>query len=286
MLRTGTDNRTPEEKNRDEQNSSILGAIEQGKNELVELGATKKRVAAELEAVTGDLSVMKTEKEALAKEISDMKKARETETQSLFDFKEEMAVKRVDIIAAMPDEKAAIDALEAKKAPIQSEINRLSKIQFDAQDTLKFYQKKVSEIKVELEVLSKQFDAKKAEFASITTDVEARKVEFADFESKKAELQILNDGIENRKVFLSNLNKQVVEREVDLTNANNACLKAAEELGKTQAQAIKEKEEMDVKARNLQLLEQRVDTKIDLFKQYKDKFSVDELARMKIDTNL
>lgn len=283
--------RTPEEIERDEHHAAILSAISSGEAQLVEVGAAKKRVAAESKEFEASNVSLRKEESDLKKSIADLKIKLETSQKEYDQWVTDHETKKAEMTASLPDHAASLAELEEKKAPIQAEISRLSSIQLDSQKSLASWNEKVTAAEKEFSTLEFNIETAKASLNPVTVEsiawqVENKKGELKTLTIKVTEAENLAAGIENRREVLSTVNKDISDAEVKFASLKTEIVTAQGELKTLEDSFAKRNEDIDQKIKGLAILEQRVDSKFDIFKQYKEKFLVDELARMKINPEI
>lgn len=91
---------------------------------------------------------------------------------------------------------------------------------------------------------------------------------------KLAYTQLMND--------IDMLSKALSVKEQEIRDQNNMLSELQKKAADHTLAMNKKTEEVNERVRNLSVLDQRIDEKMDILKQYKAKFSVDELAKMKV----
>lgn len=133
-------------------------------------------------------------------------------------------------------------------------------------------------------------------------DIEKCKIEYNDFVSKinvltqevvplRQEIKEINDskaGLENDIVELhreTDNQAAIIVNNRLIIDGHNILIASKEEEIKALVESKSGKEaEINEKIKNFGLLEQRIDKKMELFREYREKFTVDELSQMKFDT--
>jgi chromosome segregation ATPase len=240
--------------------SAVLAEITAAENALAQIGLSKRRVY-----------MLKLKHDNIAKEFEQ--------------FQKETEDKKKSLLAGLPDEVKILADLETKKLPIQAEITRLSGIQFESQKSLSIVTAEYEARQKDSDLIAKQNDEAKNLLLTLNDRVEKKKAELLGLtnaiESAHAKIQEAAKANET----LSTVNKTIQDAEAKHVEARNKIATAESELA-----AIKEKHsstvaDTDAKIKTLAILEKRVDEKIEIFKQYKEKFSVDELSKIKINTD-
>jgi chromosome segregation ATPase len=265
--------------------SAVLAEITAAENALAQIGLSKRRVSDEMDAIKKDIELSRLEKSKLENEVYMLKLKHDNIAKEFEQFQKETEDKKKSLLAGLPDEVKILADLETKKLPIQAEITRLSGIQFESQKSLSIVTAEYEARQKDSDLIAKQNDEAKNLLLTLNDRVEKKKAELLGLtnaiESAHAKIQEAAKANET----LSTVNKTIQDAEAKHVEARNKIATAESELA-----AIKEKHsstvaDTDAKIKTLAILEKRVDEKIEIFKQYKEKFSVDELSKIKINTD-
>lgn len=246
----------------------------------------KKRLNTEIEAVTEDIKKGKitieennekvhTTNELVIKANESLRKAQQ-DLETFIKESDSMKTELTEDLKKLSREKTALtlsiesankNHQDSKKVKEQ-EILDLQKKKDDLELEIPKYETKESNLIKSIDKLSSSL-------------IEARN-DLKDTEDKKSKAQTsLNDLMgeaESQKKVIDN-NKSIIEK-------HNITISEKQEQEKSLISSMETREtDINEKSKNLALLEVRVDQKIDLFRQYKEKFTVDELSQMKFDTS-
>lgn len=266
--------------------SAALASIAAAHTEIAEAGETKKRVLSETEQARKEAADARLDASKAAQELKDIKKRQEDALAGFEAFKSDIEAKKIALTASLPDVDKALADLEAKKQPIRDEIQRLSNIQLDSQSSLAEFNVKVQRAKDELGKVQIDLAADNAEIAVLAPKISQAKIDLAELEEKNRELATITAGIDTRRGILFSVNKDLMDAENKLIGTNAEIEKARKDLEGVAMEKAAENAKADERMKALSSLEARVDAKIEIFKQYKDKFTVDELAKMKVNPDL
>lgn len=284
--RENTTQKSEEGKKHDEDHSAVLSAISEAKQELAQLGRDKAAIVSSISQLESDRKIAVGLNKAIEDDRRTVSNKYFAEKRDFEAFVAEHIEKKASMTASLPDVDAALAELEAKKVPIRSEIDRLSKLQLEAQESLKVWQDKVSTAEENVRTLTAEIEELERKHGALNTWIEHSQDQVKALEVKKAEHDSIVAGIETRGGILADTNKKITEAENRLITTNSDVEAARAELVKVEEEKKKVIEDADARMKTLATLEARVDGKIEVFKQYKEKFTVDELARMKIDTKV
>lgn len=298
MLGKKNTTKDPEIESKEGQLNDISEGIRTGQLDLVQLGSDKKRVAQEIAdmktahdadllkaesesrqkvtELTADIKTMGDKAVVLYKEIDNLTKEKSDLTLEIEPLKEENK-KQTNLLTTIKDSiqplleqktalgdevtvlKTSIAMLTTQKGNLETDIVTLSSDKETLGD-------KINNQNIILET------AKSSEILSMQNRLghEAKIIELVD------QLDLKTKELANIQTPLADLKKEVGE----LTASKESTLK---EISDKKSATDADTEEKKIA---LTTLEARVDEKIRIFKEYKAQFAVDELAKMKINTDL
>jgi chromosome segregation ATPase len=279
-------NINPEEKKLNTDYSAILASINSANIELAEIGKNKKRVLAETKEAIEESNKARQEAQNAAKTLEETKTKRNTALAEFKEFMSELSAKKEAMIASLPDVDTALADLEKLKAPIQASIDKLVKNKAEAQTSLDKINESIRIAKETETEIKKNIEDLVHSAKKLTSLIGTKKSEIIKLE-KDAELyKNLEEGIKTHTETLAEINNKVIEASKELSSINSRIKTAHSELEKEIYEKEKTVLEANQTMKTLGSLEARIDAKIEIFKQYRDKFSVDELAKMKVSREL
>lgn len=287
MRRQSTSSYDPESEGARQERDSIAGDRNRLQEEMLSLAKTKQRLEKEIEEG----------KVHLENELSHNREKVERELQ------------RLD--RDLSDNKKNVAALEIIKQGLLNENKGLESVGLELKD----HNKKQDLLKREIDgkvlnlvndkvIIEDQIDASKKELEKTNKDkikleevifsLESRKTDLHnDISGLSVKLDEVNFSLRNNEKNLTNAQEKLKPIIFELTEKNNELQVLNGKLTDIQKQVedhsasmAKSESEISEKKGNLALLEQRVDEKLELFSRFKEKFTVDELAKMKTHANL
>ena len=298
MLNQNKTTQDPEKVEKENELKNLTDAITVAKNELTQVCDDKKRV-------TQEIADLKTEHEnGLRKSEAE---SQQKLTQITLDVEEKIK-ERIDLEKEVEDLTKQKTVLEIENAPLVEE----NKKQNDLLKTVKGQVQETLKIKT---TLGDDVTGLRTEIATLTTtksnletDISVHSTTKSSLEDKITTHNTTLNGVKEATKTTENL-KSTLEKEVEnltglitskteeLANIQNPLAdlkKEVSDLQSTKDGILKEisdkkltlEQETEEKTSALQILEKRVDEKLDIFKQYKSKFSADQLETIKKQTGL
>lgn len=251
--------------------------------EVLSLADTKKKLLADIETAKTDLQT-----ELERRDAQDGEKLKMLDTlidNKRAEFKQVIA----DVESAKVEHDSWIEAgkiaqdfniaRNKERIQLEADVANLVKEKTEVESNLSVGNEQIGildnqgvSLESEISVLQGKKDSLSKEVVTLTTEVSDLEVSILSLKDTEQEIQ---KNIAELKISIEGKNTEFVEASTKLVDIKNE-ISGQEEL------FAKKDEEMNEKAKNLSLLEQRVDERIDLLKRYKEKFTVDELSRMKI----
>lgn len=270
----------------EEEHAVISGEITAAKNELVEVGKTKKEIEATIVEAQEKKKALIDEKQALEKQIADLKATRDNELADHEVFLKTIANKKESLQNDLPDTKAVLADLESQKYPIQKEITDLKIERESVSKELNLLRVECDSKKEESHIFDADIQAKSVRLGDLNVEVVNKNITVLNLDKKKAEHDDYVARIGTSIEVISANQKKIDEQEARLASLRTETAQAETHLVEVKAETTKTTEEANAKIRTLSLLENRVDGKLEIFKAYKEKFTVDDLAKMKINPDI
>lgn len=275
-----------EEKKLTDEHAHILAGINAAQNELIELGVTKKRVQSEKDEIEKEISSLTEKKEEIEKELQVLEVKRKNNLADHEVFQKTIANKETALRAGLPDATKIIADLEATKAPIKNEIDRLSQEREQVRSEIAELESTHSEKISKIEELMEDIALLNKNKSATELGLEKKLAEVEQLDAKKVECKALISNAETSTEIVTANGKKIQDQEAHLADLRTNIAKEETHLALAKSELVKMADNTNAKIKTLSILETRVDAKIEIFKAYKEKFTVDELASMKINPEL
>ena len=245
---------------------NLLKNIEDLKVNLEEESKTKKAELegeiTKLKTTISDLEKNKTQAENSLKTVSDENDKLLSENKSITQTNTTLKLEKQNLESVVSTLKTEFSGLKTNKDDLSSEL---------IQSTNK------------LQDLNIQISSALRQKLSIETTIKEKAIAL---ESLINALSVREDAKSKTEKEHSDIVSQITEKSASLTDLNKKLLDIQKEISDLEVKKVSTEAGIAEKMKNLSLLEERVDGKIELMKRYKEKFSTDELAKMKINIDL
>jgi len=229
------------------------------------IAAARESHAAEHDALSRSMADKRRENDIIDARIAESKRAEDSIRASLTD----LASREETAKAAVTSLNASIISHAAKKAEAQRDLSRLE----GEARALESHKSSIQAQSFVLETRHRELTASIAREAGKASAITAGRIAG-------------EKNIAEASRRLASTVADISVRGRELREANDSLAAARKEASEARALADAEAAAMGEKRRNLALLETRVDEKLELLARFKEKFSVDELARIKTHTSL
>lgn len=285
-MKTTSVEKTPEEIERETQHATLLVSIDQSTNQLTQIASAKKRVSEEKLSIESDVENLKQQKETYESEIQLLAIQKADELKNVADLKDEYSAKKDQLEKALPNVDEYVSVFEKRKLEMSSELNVIEQKRKVAEKELADIEVKKQDVEKYISLITTQYQEKQEQMKGLDTEIESKNILIGNLRTAVSDAQQSIAEYEGKKNELIIIKKDIIEAGVELQDIKNQSDQAKKELRDTNDEHTKKHEEMNEKIKNLSALERRIDDKVEIFKQYKEKFTVDELARMKINTDI